>query len=75
MPPPEELLKVLTKNWRGTLLSGVVEEEVAKSSICRATAYHPLLAPLPLYVRVQAFYRDRRGVHTRIISFTQYHNV
>ena len=58
MQQPEDLLKVLTRNWRGTLLSGVVEEEVAKSSICRATGYHALLAPPPLYVRVQAFYRE-----------------
>ena len=41
-------VKVFTRNWSGTLLIGVVEEAVAKSSICRDTAYHRLVGDLPL---------------------------
>lgn len=44
-----------TRNWTGTLLRGVVAIGVAKSSICKATAYHPIL-PVAAYCSWQFLY-------------------
>ena len=38
-----------TRNWTGTLLRGTAAVGEGKSSICRATAYHPLL-PIASYL-------------------------